>query len=61
MIRMALHDAGGDHAHAVLGHQLDADAGPGVGGLEVVDQLRQILNGVDIVVGRRGDEAHPGC
>ena len=30
----------------------------GVGGLEVVDELRQVLDGVDVVVRRRRDEAH---
>jgi hypothetical protein len=29
-----------------------------VGVLEVVDQLRQVLDGVDVVVGRRADEPH---
>jgi hypothetical protein len=29
-----------------------------VGTLEVVDELGQVLDGVDVVVGRRGDEAH---
>ena len=34
------------------------DAGVGVGVLEVVDQLGQVLDGVDVVVRRRADQAH---
>ena len=34
-------------------HQLDGDTGLAVGVLQIVDQLGQILNGVDIVVRRR--------
>ncbi len=30
----------------------------GVGRLQVVDELRQVLDGVDVVVRRRRDEAH---
>ena len=55
----ALTHAGGDGAHAVLGHQLHRDLG-GVDLLEVVDELGQVLDGVDVVVGRRGDEADAG-
>ena len=32
----------------------------GIGRLEVVDELGDVLDGVDVVVGRRGDEADPG-
>jgi hypothetical protein len=52
-------DAGGDRADAGLGHQLDADARRRVDLLQVVDQLRQVLDRVDVVVGRRRDQAHP--
>ena len=60
MVGMALHNAGRDNANTILGDQLDTDAGPGVGGLEVVDELCQILDGVDVMVGWGRDEAHPG-
>ena len=43
---------------AHLGHELDADARPRVGVLEVVDELLEVLDGVDVVVRRRRDEAH---
>ena len=47
-------------AHADLGHQLHVDPGRGVGRLEVVDQLGDVLDGVDVVVRRRRDEADAG-
>ena len=59
-VGLTLGHAGRDGAHAHLGHQLDVDAGPVVGALEVVDQLRQVLNGIDVVMRRRRDEPHAG-
>ena len=47
----------GHRADAVLGHQLDVDTRRRVGVLQVVDQLRQILDRVDVVVRRRRDQA----
>ena len=47
-----------DRADADLGHQLDADARAVVGILEVVDQLGQVLDRVDVVMGRRRDQSH---
>ena len=55
-LRAGLGDAGGHRAHAGLGDQLHGDARVPVGALEIVDQLRQILDGVDVVVRRRGDQ-----
>ena len=51
---------GGDGTHAGLRHQLYADAGVPVGIFEIVDQLRKILDGIDVVVGRRADETDAG-
>ena len=59
-IAMPFGDAGGNGANAHFGHQLDMDAGVGVDVFEVVDQLRQILNGIDVVVGRRRNKFHAG-
>ena len=59
-VRVRLGDARGDRAHAHLGHQLHAHACVLVGVLEVVDELREVLDGVDVVVRRRADEAHAG-
>lgn len=56
-VRVCLGDTGGDRADADLGDQLHVDAGRRVGVLEVVDQLSQVLDGVDVVVRRRRDEA----
>src|SRR4029077_6188468 len=54
-----LGDPGGDGADAGLGDELDSDARPRVDGLEVVDELRQVLYRIDVVVRRRRDELHP--
>ncbi len=58
--RAALCDAGGDGAHTGLGDELDGDARVGVGVLEVKDELGQVLDRVDVVVGRRADQADAG-
>ena len=57
---MRLGDAGGDRADADLGDQLDVDAGARVGVLQVVDELGEVLDGVDVVVRRRRDQADAG-
>ena len=59
-VRMRLGDAGGDGAYSGLGDELDADARVGVGAAEIVDELREILDGVDVVVRRRRDERGAG-
>src|SRR5205823_4933727 len=57
-VGLRLGDAGGDRAHAHLGNQLHAHARAIVRVLEIVDQLRQVLDRVNVVVRRRGDEPH---
>lgn len=57
-IGVGLGDSSGDRADADLGYQLDADPRFPVGILQVVDQLRQVFNGVDVVAGRRRNQAH---
>ena len=52
---MSLGHAGGDGADAHLGHQLNADPGVDVGILQIVDELGEILDGIDVVVRRRGN------
>src|SRR6185369_17107616 len=47
---------GGDGADADLGDELHADARAIVRVLQIVDQLREVLDRVDVVVRRRGDE-----
>ncbi len=61
MIGVGFGDAGGDGAHSGLGHQFDADADAGVDVFEVVDQLRQVFDGVDVVVRRRRSPAFAPC
>ena len=56
-VGLRLGHAGGDRADADLGDQLHADARPVVRVLQVVDELRQVLDRVDVVVRRRRDEA----
>jgi len=50
---------GGDRADPDFRYQLDADAGAAIGVFQVVDQFGQILDGVDIVVRRRRNQADP--
>ena len=55
-VGLGLGHAGGDRADARARHQFHADLGLRVDLLEVVDQLRQILDRIDVVVGRRRDQ-----
>ncbi len=59
-IGVRLGHARGDRADAGFGHELDADLGARVDLLEVVDELRQVLDGVDVVVRRRRDQRDAG-
>ena len=56
-VGVRLGDTGGDRADADLGDQLHVDARPRVRVLQVVDELREVLDRVDVVVRRRRDEA----
>jgi hypothetical protein len=53
-------DAGRHRADARLGNQLDVDARSWIRILQVEDQLRQILDRVNVVMRRRRDQAHAG-
>src|SRR3712207_334859 len=59
VIRPGLRDAGGYRPDSHLGDELDAHIGARVGVLEVVDELGEVLDGVDVAVGRRGDQTYP--
>ena len=50
----------GNRADPRLGNKFDAHPGGRIGHLEIVDQLGQVLDGIDIVVGWRRDESHIG-
>ena len=52
-------DAGGYRSHPGLGNKLNGDSGILIGVLQIIDQLCQILNGINIMVRRRGDKAYP--
>ena len=56
LVGVRLGDAGRDRADARGGHQLDRHVGSRVGVAQVVDQLLEILDGVDVVVRRRRDQ-----
>jgi hypothetical protein len=60
-VRPRLGDPGGYDADAGTGDELDVDLGVGIGALEVEDELRQVLDRVDVVMGRGRDQAHAGC
>ena len=57
MIGPRLRDARRHRAHTDFGAQLDADFSARIDVLEVEDELRQILDRIDVVVRRRRDQA----
>ena len=59
-VRTGLGHTHRDGPDTAFGHQLDGDAGRRIEVTEVVDELRQILDGVDVVMRRRGDQGDPG-
>ena len=56
-VRVRLGDAGGHGADAAFGHELHRDARLGIRVLQVEDQLRQVLDRIDVVVRRRRNQA----
>ena len=52
--------AGGNGADARLRDQFDGDFGARVDALQVVDELRQVFDAVDVMVGRRRDQRDAG-
>ena len=59
-IGVCLRHAGSDCPDTHRADQLDVDTGVGVGVLQIVDQLGEILDRVDVMVRGRRDQAHPG-
>mmetsp|Transcript_19801 Transcript_19801/g.45547 ORF Transcript_19801/g.45547 Transcript_19801/m.45547 type:complete len:577 (-) Transcript_19801:2090-3820(-) len=59
-VGVCLGDAGRDRADAAARDELDRDLGLGIDLVQVVDELREVLNRVDVVVGGGRDERHPG-
>src|SRR5712692_5641849 len=52
--------ARGDDADSGAGNEFYADAGAGIDGAKVVDQLREVFDAVNVVVGRRGNQRRAG-
>ena len=59
VVGLALGDACGNGADANFRHQLDADARLWRDIFQVMDQLRQVFNGINVVVRWRRDQANP--
>ncbi len=59
VVGAGLGDAGRDRPDAGLRDELDADSRSRIHRLQVVDELREVLDRVDVVVRRRRDELHP--
>ena len=60
MVGARLGNACGDRADADFGDELDRDLTVGIDVLQIVDQLRQILDRIDVVMRRRRDQADAG-
>ena len=58
VVRLGLGDTRGHRAHAHFRHQLHRNGGAVVGVLQVMDELGNVLDGIDVVVRRRRDESH---
>jgi hypothetical protein len=56
MVSLGFGHTRSDDTNTSLGDKLYGYTSAGVGALEIVDQLLEILNGVNVVVGRRTDE-----
>ena len=59
-VGIGLGDAGRDRADAGLGHQLDRHQRARIDLLQVEDQLREILDRIDVVMRRRRNQADAG-
>ena len=58
VVGVRLGDAGRDRADADFRDQLHRDARARVGVLQIVDELREILDRIDVVMRRRRDQSH---
>mmetsp|Transcript_30091 Transcript_30091/g.73235 ORF Transcript_30091/g.73235 Transcript_30091/m.73235 type:complete len:285 (-) Transcript_30091:303-1157(-) len=61
VVGFSLRYAGGNNPYAHLRHELHTDTRTRITVLQVVDKLRKILDGVNVVVRRRGDQTDTGC
>ncbi len=53
-------DTGRNNTNANFRNEFDRDTGLGVGAFEIVDQLCEVLDRVDVVVGWRRDQSNSG-
>src|SRR5439155_15834950 len=53
-------NTGSDDAYACAGNEFYADAGAGIDGAEVVDQLSEVFDAVNVVMRRRRNERRAG-
>ena len=58
VVALALGHTGSDGAHANLAYQLDADAGMGRHVFQIMNQLRQVFDGINVVVRGGRDQPH---
>src|SRR5207249_3879999 len=59
-VRVRLGDADRDRPHARFGDELHRDRRARIDVLQVVDQLREVFDGIDVVMWRRRDERDAG-
>src|SRR4028119_2497702 len=59
VVSLRLGDARGDGPHALRRDELHAHHRLRVGVLQIVDKLRQVFDGVDVVMRRRRDQTNP--
>src|SRR5258706_1620069 len=60
VIGLGFGDAGGDGADADFTHEFHGDARLRIGVFQIVNELREVFDGVDVVMRRRGGEADAG-
>src|SRR5262249_48974902 len=60
-ITAGFRNSGGDRTDAHLRNQLDVHARTWVGVLQVVDELLDVFDRINVVVGRRADQANARC
>ena len=58
MVGLSLGHAGGHRSDPDFRHELHRNIGMGRDVLQVVNELGQVFDGVDVVVGRRRDQSH---
>ena len=60
MISLRFGDSRRNDSNSNFGNEFDGDSGSRIGAFEVVDELLEILDRVDVVMRRRGDETDSG-